>query len=155
MSVMDSTEEKYEEQITALKAELTYWKEIASDRVAVNIENAALTADFNQAEESRKTNAVMYERALSDNRSLTAENKRLTLKAANSLANNLCPDHRDKQGGKSCLACEIERLTNKNVRQAEEIARQLKVITVYEEYSPNLAEDTQDALQAEEEDTDD
>ena len=27
-----------------------------------------------------------------------------------SLANNLCPDHRDKQAGKSCLACTIERL---------------------------------------------
>lgn len=26
------------------------------------------------------------------------------------LANNLCPDHRDKQTGKPCLACEIERL---------------------------------------------
>ena len=29
-----------------------------------------------------------------------------------SLANNLCPDHRDKQQGKLCLACEIERLQN-------------------------------------------
>jgi hypothetical protein len=32
------------------------------------------------------------------------------LKASGSLANNLCPDHRDKQTGKPCLACEIERL---------------------------------------------
>ena len=32
------------------------------------------------------------------------------LKNASSLANNLCPDHRDKQKGKPCLACEIERL---------------------------------------------
>ncbi len=39
-----------------------------------------------------------------------AENKRLVLKAASSLANNLCPDHRDKQAGKPCLACEIERM---------------------------------------------
>lgn len=34
-------------------------------------------------------------------------------KAAHSLANNLCPDHRDKQQGKPCLACEIERLQRK------------------------------------------
>jgi len=44
-------------------------------------------------------------------RSLSAEltelrqkNRVLELKANNSLANNLCPDHRDKQAGKSCLA---------------------------------------------------
>lgn len=36
--------------------------------------------------------------------------KILELKANNSLANNLCPDHRDKQNGKPCLACVIERL---------------------------------------------
>lgn len=38
------------------------------------------------------------------------EIRKLKLKCSNSLANNLCPDHRDKQRGKSCLACEIERL---------------------------------------------
>lgn len=32
---------------------------------------------------------------------------------ATSLANNLCPDHRDKQGGKPCLACTIEQLERK------------------------------------------
>ena len=41
---------------------------------------------------------------------LKAENKKLTIKTSNSLANNLCPDHRDKQAGKPCLACEIDRL---------------------------------------------
>jgi len=40
---------------------------------------------------------------------LQRENRVLQLKAGCSLANNLCPDHRDKQAGKSCLACEIER----------------------------------------------
>lgn len=38
--------------------------------------------------------------------------KQLEIKNKASLANNLCPDHRDKQKGKSCLACEIERLQN-------------------------------------------
>ena len=36
------------------------------------------------------------------------ENKILSIKANASLANNLCPDHRDKQNGKPCLACSIE-----------------------------------------------
>ena len=39
-----------------------------------------------------------------------AEIKRLRAQLDNSLGRNLCPDHRDKQAGKSCLACEIERL---------------------------------------------
>jgi hypothetical protein len=41
---------------------------------------------------------------------LRRENKVLQLKANASLSNNLCPDHRDKQNGKGCLACEIETL---------------------------------------------
>ncbi len=41
---------------------------------------------------------------------LRKENHILKVKCRSSLANNLCPDHRDKQGGKSCLACEIDRL---------------------------------------------
>lgn len=40
------------------------------------------------------------------------------LKNRNSLAHNLCPDHRDKQAGKSCLACEIERLQRECRRAA-------------------------------------
>lgn len=42
---------------------------------------------------------------------LTRENKVLEKKNAGTLANNLCPDHRDKQTGKPCLACTIEQLT--------------------------------------------
>jgi hypothetical protein len=42
---------------------------------------------------------------------LTKKNKVLEIKCRASLANNLCPDHRDKQAGKPCLACEISRLT--------------------------------------------
>lgn len=44
---------------------------------------------------------------------LRKEIKILELKNRTSLANNLCPDHRDKQAGKPCLACEIERLEKK------------------------------------------
>jgi hypothetical protein len=42
---------------------------------------------------------------------LSTELSVATLKNRSSLANNLCPDHRDKQGGKPCLACEIERIS--------------------------------------------
>jgi len=41
---------------------------------------------------------------------LTKQSRIWELKASGTLANNLCPDHRDKQVGKPCLACEIERL---------------------------------------------
>lgn len=41
---------------------------------------------------------------------LTRANRILELKAGGSLGNNLCPDHRDKQAGKPCLACEVESL---------------------------------------------
>ena len=57
--------------------------------------------------------------------SLEKENKILTLKCSNSLANNLCPDHRDKQGGKSCLACEIEALEAKLERAIERVGVEL------------------------------
>jgi hypothetical protein len=42
------------------------------------------------------------------------ENAILSKKASGTLANNLCPDHRDKQEGKPCLACEVERFERKN-----------------------------------------
>ena len=42
---------------------------------------------------------------------LERENKILELKCQHSLANNICPDHRDKQCDNPCLACVIERLT--------------------------------------------
>lgn len=45
------------------------------------------------------------------------------LKNRNSLANNLCPDHRDKQSGKPCLACRIETLTRGNAELYELAAR--------------------------------
>lgn len=46
---------------------------------------------------------------------LQLENRTLQRKAATSLANNLCPDHRDKQEGKPCLACENERLASNRI----------------------------------------
>jgi hypothetical protein len=41
------------------------------------------------------------------------ELKKLRCMVRNSLANNLCSDHRDKQAGKPCLACHIEHLERK------------------------------------------
>jgi hypothetical protein len=45
------------------------------------------------------------------------------IKARGSLANNLCPDHRDKQYGKPCLACEIERLEKQCAKLREALDR--------------------------------
>lgn len=56
-------------------------------------------------------------------RNALPELARLQAKCNNSLANNLCPDHRDKQAGKPCLACEIERIT-KRFQKANEAREQ-------------------------------
>ena len=45
---------------------------------------------------------------------LERENAILEIKNRGTLANNLCPDHRDKQTGKPCLACTIEKLQREN-----------------------------------------
>lgn len=47
----------------------------------------------------------------------------LKAKATNTLANNLCPDHRDKQVGKSCLACRIEELEKELAKKNAKIGR--------------------------------
>lgn len=44
-----------------------------------------------------------------------------TIKGNNSLANNLCSDHRDKQTGKPCLACTIETLERELAEAKAEI----------------------------------
>lgn len=54
---------------------------------------------------------VKYGEAVAEIERLTKQLRIAELKASGTLANNLCPDHRDKQVGKPCLACEIERLT--------------------------------------------
>ena len=53
---------------------------------------------------------------------LERENAILEIKNRGTLANNLCPDHRDKQTGKPCLACTIETLTRKKDRAESELA---------------------------------
>ena len=46
------------------------------------------------------------------------------VKNRSSLANNLCPDHRDKQAGEPCLACTIETLKRKLAEAHSSLARQ-------------------------------
>ncbi|MDD3885132.1 MAG: hypothetical protein PHW66_09435 [Gallionella sp.] len=62
------------------------------------------------------TQADMYAAMKARIAELEAENRVLVVKTTNSLANNLCPDHRDKQTGKPCLACTIEALEKNAVR---------------------------------------
>ena len=47
------------------------------------------------------------------------------LKNKGTLANNLCPDHRDKQAGKPCLACTIETLERHAMALATACQRRL------------------------------
>ena len=55
------------------------------------------------------------------------------LKNAASLANNLCPDHRDKQAGETCLACQIERFEAKAERLRGELAAAKKILSACRE----------------------
>lgn len=59
---------------------------------------------------SGKNDAEFIPNSWPDIENLIAEVERLRLQAKHSLANNLCSDHRDKQKGKPCLACEVEHL---------------------------------------------
>ena len=83
--------------------------------------------DNNEAHEHTINLQTKLTEAQGDIDRLTKENKILTLKCASSLANNLCPDHRDKQAGKPCLACEIDRLKaeNKRLRELVDGAREI------------------------------
>lgn len=52
------------------------------------------------------------------------------LKNSHSLANNLCPDHRDKQIGSPCLACSVETLERKLATEhARYIAAEQSAVT--------------------------
>jgi len=53
---------------------------------------------------------------------LRKENAILEIKNAGTLANNLCPDCRDKQVGKPCLGCTIQTLERKRDRLAQQVA---------------------------------
>ena len=68
---------------------------------------------------------------LTENQQLRKQIGILEIKNAGTLANNLCPDHRDKQLGKPCLACTIETADTKQTTQMEKI---LDVIDEMEAY---------------------
>jgi hypothetical protein len=63
---------------------------------------------------------------------LARENRILDIKNAGTLANNLCPDHRDKQAGKICLACTIERAEAELAISRETIKRLNRRVQVAE-----------------------
>lgn len=68
--------------------------------------------------------AFKVDRTLSQHNALRQQLAVAELKNRGTLANNLCPDHRDKQGGKKCLACEIEHL-NKQLADWQRVATEL------------------------------
>ena len=78
------------------------------------MDNESIIADLNtiiaEQEARLRSQESRISEMYSDVVKLQLENRVLQRKAATSLANNLCPDHRDKQEGKPCLACEIDRL---------------------------------------------
>jgi len=107
------------------KARVT-WDQIRSLLAALDDaeQNAAaweLTAAGRQGDVERL--AEDSEQLRAEIERLTRENKILVARCEGTLANNLCPDHRDKQGGKSCLACKVERLKAENERLRAEVER--------------------------------
>lgn len=111
--------EKAQQQIAALTAEL--------DSRKFYFNEAIEKIKSMKVEKTRQTEQIATLIAERDN--LTKRNKILEVKNKGSLANNLCPDHRDKQAGKQCLACNIEHLTATSTKQAEalkEIADPIK-----------------------------
>lgn len=103
---------------------------------------AQLTADNNQQAIRLSEMEVEIERLgdelLGQQKALIEARKEvkvLQIKSNNSLANNLCADHRDKQQGKSCLACEVEQLRAENdtlkrlsIATVEDAERQEKLV---------------------------
>lgn len=71
---------------------------------------AAFIASLNEAGEFNAKCAASLAAATAEGEALQKQIAILEIKNRTSLANNLCPDHRDKQNGKPCLACTIERL---------------------------------------------
>jgi hypothetical protein len=88
-------------------------------------------------------------------KSLCLENARelkiANLKNASSLANNLCPDHRDKQKGRPCLACEIDRLERDlaQTRLERDAARNVLARAIDRERLANMRADQAEEARAE------
>jgi len=68
--------------------------------------------------------------------------KKAEIISHSSLGNNLCPDHRDKQAGKPCLACEIEKKEKEialEKRTADGFGRLIKAYQIeLEDYAVNM-----------------
>ena len=103
---LDAADRHANEEATRLQAQVAMWQD-AYD----GTDHAAMYREW-QAE--REAGVEDHEQLQAEVERLTHENKILAVRCEGTLANNLCPDHRGKQGGKSCLACEAERLEADN-----------------------------------------
>ena len=103
---LDAADRHANEEATRLQAQVAMWQD-AYD----GTDHAAMYREW-QAE--REAGVEESEQLRADIERLTHENKILAVRCEGTLANNLCSDHRGKQGGKSCLACEAERLEADN-----------------------------------------
>lgn len=76
-----------------------------------------------------------------------AELKILRVKCSGTLANNICPDHRDKQVGNPCLACTIEKLQSR-LAAADALLREVydhgENMALHEKIDAHLSENTHD-----------
>jgi len=99
---------------TRVTMHTTRIKEVRAELIRFAEENARLLSIQIGMHRDICANALRAEEAEARVQELERENAILEIKNRGTLANNLCPDHRDKQTGKPCLACTIEKLQREN-----------------------------------------
>lgn len=102
------------EDIGKLMGELKSRQEIASHHIRLTLEERdQLVSGIEELLQEIARHHKDFDRWEEMADKATKRARMLEKQLQSSLANNLCPDHRDKQYGKPCLACTIETLERK------------------------------------------
>ena len=99
-----------------------------------DVSKAVVRLDYTALPITEENNLAAWQTIRAHLLSQAAELKILRVKCSGTLANNLCPDHRDKQVGNPCLACTIEKLQS---RLAAADALLGKVYAYLDRFDPN------------------
>lgn len=131
-SYMDEFDLSHRSRTERIETERQWWRELRALSDANNVAGFyAHYAKYLEANNLTSTYRQIIHKMATGAVSLAKDLKVAKLKGFGSLANNLCPDHRDKQTGKPCLACAIENLESE---RAELIERILDSDARYEQF---------------------
>lgn len=83
---------------------------------------------------ARNEAANLIEDLKAKNKELEKKLKIAEIKNSGTLANNLCPDHRDKQYGRPCLACLIEISEKKSNELLDALRDALDLVQLTDKY---------------------